>query len=130
MTQQRFILQEVVSVSKRKPSSVVDRLRDFLKTFEKATKCLQNPLLKHKIEIGSTESKDNLFGRYYNDIIENPNRQKCLSFRFENNNSCVFSIKKFELQGNHFFLTETANLNHRQIHHLYKNDITLKTSVK
>ena len=58
---------------------------------------------------------------YYNDIIEHPNRQIRLSFRFGNNNSCVFSIKKFELHGNQFFLSEIVNLNYRKIHHLYKN---------
>ena len=66
-------------------------------------------------------SKDNLFAHYYNDIIENPNRQIRLSFRFGNNISCVFSLKKFKLHGNQIILTEMVNLNHRQIHHLHKN---------
>ena len=71
-----------------------------------------------KVEIGSTKSKDNLFAHYYNDIIEHPNRQFPLSFRFGNNNSCVISIKKFELHGNQFILTEIVNLNYREVHHL------------
>ena len=110
--QQRYILQEEANISKRELTFLVDSLRDFLKTFDHASKCIQIPLSKHKVEIGSTKSEDNLFVHYYNDIIEHSNRQIRLSFRFGNNSSCVFSIKKFEVPG---------NLNHREIHHLYKN---------
>ena len=120
-TQQRYILQEELNISKRELTCLVDILRDFLKTFDKASKCIHIPLPKPKVEIGSTKAKDNLFAYYYNDIIEHPTRQIRLSFRFGNNNSCVFSLKKFELHGNQFILTEIVNLNHREIHHLYKN---------
>ena len=120
-TQQRYTLQEEVNISKRELTCLVDNLRDFLKTFEQASKCIQIPLPKPKVEIGSTKSKDNLFAHHYNDIIEHPNRQIRLSFRFGNNTSCVFSLKMFELHGNQFILTEIVNLNHREIHHLYKN---------
>ena len=120
-TQQRYILQEEVNISKRELTRLVENLRDFLKTFHQASKCIQIPLPKPKVEIGSTKSKDNLFAHNYNDIIEHPNRQIRLSFRFGNNNSCVFFLKKIELHGNQFILTEIVNLNHREIHHLYKN---------
>ena len=120
-TQQRYILQEEVNISKRELTCLVDNLRDFLKTFDQASKCIQIPLPKPKVEIGSTKSKDNLFVHHYNDIIEHTNREIRLSFRFGNNNSCVFSLKKFELHGNQFILTEIVNLNHREIHHLYEN---------
>ena len=120
-TQQRYILQEELNISKRELTCLVDNLRDFLKTFDQASQCIQIPLLKSKVEIGSTKSKDNLFAHHYNDIIQHPNRQIRSSFRIGNNNFCVFSLKKFELYGNQFFLTEIVNLNHREIHHLYKN---------
>ena len=97
---------------------MVDSLRDFLKTFDQASNCIHVPLPKPKFEIGSTKSKDLLFAKYYNDIIEHARRQIRLSFRFGNNNSCVFSIKKFELHGNQFNLTELLNLYHREIQHL------------
>ena len=119
-TQQRYILQEEVNISKRELTCSVDNLRVFLKTFDQGSNCLQIPLPKPKVEIGSTKSKDNLFAHHYNDIIEHLNRQIRLSFQFENNN-CVFSLKKFELHGNQFILTEIVNLNNREIHHLYKN---------
>ena len=120
-TQQRYILQEEVIISKRELTCLVDNLRDFIKTFDQASKSIQIPLPKAKAEIGSTKSKDNLFARYYNDILEHSDRKIRLSFRFGNNISCVFSLKKFQLHGNQFILTEIVNLNHREIHHLYKN---------
>ena len=120
-TQQRYMLQEEVNISKRELTSAVHSLRIFLKTFDHASKCIQIPLPKPNFEIGSTKSKDNLFAHYYNDIIEHPNRQIRLSFRFGNNNSCFFSITKFQLLGNQIILTGIGNLNHRDIHHLYKN---------
>ena len=120
-TQQRYILQEKVNISKRELTCLVDNLRDFLKTFDQASKCIQLPLPKPKVEIVPTKSNNNLFVHHYNDIIEHRNRQIRLSFRFGNNNSCVFSLKKFELHGNQFILTEIVNFKHREIHHLYKN---------
>ena len=120
-TQQRFILQEEVIISKRKLTSLADSLRDFLKTFDHDSKCIQIPQLNPKTEIASTTSKDNRFAHYYNDIIEHPNRQFRLSFRFASNTSCVFSIKKFALHSDQLILTEIVNLNHYGVHYLYKN---------
>ena len=122
-TQQRYILQEEVNISKRELTCLVDNLRDFLKSFGQAGKCIQVPLPKPKAEIGSTKSKDNIFAQYYNDIIEHPNRQIRLSFWFGNNNSCVFYLRKSGLHGIQFILTEFVNINHREIHHLYKKPI-------
>ena len=67
-TQQRYILQEEVNISKKELTCLLDNLRDFLKTFDQASKCLQIPLPKPKVEIGSTKSKDNVFVHHYNDI--------------------------------------------------------------
>ena len=130
-TQQRYILQEEVNISKRELTCLVDNLRDCLKIFDQASKCIQILPPKPKVEIGPTKSKDNFFALHYNDIIERPIRQIRLSFRFQNNISCGFSIKKFELHGNQFILTEIVNLNHREIHSIStRTDITLQTSVK
>ena len=129
-TLQGYILQEEVNISKRELTCLVDSLRDFLENFDQASKCIEIPLPKPKVEIGSTKSKDNLFAHYCNDIIEHPNRQNRLSFRFGNTNSCLLSIKKIELHGNHFFLTEIVNLNYREIHHLYKNRFYVANNCK
>ena len=120
-TRQRYILQQEVNISKRELISLVDSLRDFLQTFDNASKCIQISLTKPKVEIGSTNSKDNRFAHYYNDVVEHPNRQISLSFRFGINTSCVFSIKKSELHGNQFIITETVKFIHPEFHHLYKN---------
>ena len=55
---------EEVHISKRELASLVDSLRDFLKTFDHASKCLQIPLKKPKVETGSTKSKDTFFAHY------------------------------------------------------------------
>ena len=110
-----------MNISKRELTCLVDNLRDFLKTFDQASNCIQIPLLKRKVEIGSTKSKDNLFAHYHNDILKHPIRQVRLSFWFGNNNSCVFSLKKFELHDNQYILTKNVNLNHCESHHIYKN---------
>ena len=101
-----------MSISERELTSLVDSQLDFLKAFDHASKEIHIPQTVPKIEIGSTKSKDNLFAHFYNDMIEHPKRQIRLSFWFGNNNSCVFSIKKFELHGNQFIVTEIVNLSH------------------
>ena len=72
-SEQLYILQEGVNISERELTCLVNSLRDFLKTFDQASKCRQIPLPKLKVEIESTKSKDNLFAHYFNDIIEHPN---------------------------------------------------------
>ena len=119
--EQRFILKEEVSISKNEIESLLDSLGEFLKAFDQANKVSQIPLPKPKFEIGFTKAKDKLFSHCYKDIVEHLNRQIRLSFRFEKNNNCVFSIKKFEHYGNQFILTEVVNLGYREIKHLYKN---------
>ena len=97
----------------------MDSLCDFLEFFNKAGKCLQIPFPKPKIESGSTKSKNNLFARYYNDIIEHSKRQ--ILYRSDLKTTVpVFFIEKFELPGNQFILTEVVNLKHCEFHHLHK----------
>ena len=119
--QQRFILNEEVSISKKENESLLDSLSDFLKAFDQAKKVSQIPLPKRKFEIGFTKAKDELFSHCYKDKVEPLNRQIRRSFRFEKNKTCVFSIKKFEHYDDEFILTEVVNLGYREIKHLYKN---------
>ena len=119
--QQRFILKEEVSISKKENESLFDSLGDILKGFERANKVSQIPLPEPKFEIGFTKAKDELLSNFYKDIIGNLNREIRLSFRFEKNKTCVFYIKKFEQYGDQFILTEVVNLSYREIKHLYKN---------
>ena len=69
---------------------MVDSLRDFLKTPDQASKCLQTPLLKPKTEIEATKSNNKLFTQYYINVAEHPNKQVCFSFRLKNYKSCSF----------------------------------------
>ena len=82
-----------MNISKKELSSVVDSWRDFHKKFDKASKCLQIPLPTPRIENETTKAKDNLLARYYSDVLEHPNRQIRLSFRFENNIFCVLETQ-------------------------------------
>ena len=118
--QQRFILKEEVNISKNEFEFLLDSLGEFLKAFDQANKVSQIPLPKPKFEIGFTKAKDELFSHCYKDIVEHLNRQIRISFRFEKNKTCVFSIKKIELYGDQFILTEVVNLGYREIKHLYK----------
>ena len=94
--QQRFILEEEVSISKKEIESLLDSLGEFLKASDQANKVTQIPLPKPKFEIGFTKPKDELFSHCYKDIVEHLNRQIRLLFRFEKNKTQVFCIKKFE----------------------------------
>ena len=68
--QQRFILKEEVSISKKEIESLLDSLGEFLKAFDQANKVSQIPLPKPKFEIGFTKPKDELFSHFYKDIVE------------------------------------------------------------
>ena len=59
--QQRFILKEEVSISKKEIESVLDILGELLKAFDQLNKVSQIPLPKPKFEIGFTKAKDELF---------------------------------------------------------------------
>ena len=91
--QKRFVLKEEVSISKNEIESLLDSLGEFLKAFDQANKVSQIQLPKPKFEIGFTKAKDELFSHCYKDIAEHLNRQIRISFRYEKNNTCVFSIK-------------------------------------
>ena len=80
--QQRFILKEEVSISKKEIESLLDSFGD-PKASDQANKKSQIPLPKPKIEIGFTKTKDELFSHCYKDIVEHLNRKIRLSFRFE-----------------------------------------------
>ena len=73
--QQRLILKEEVSISKKKNESPLDSLVELLKVFEPGNKVSQIPLPKPKIEIGFTRAKDELFSHCCKDIAEHLKRQ-------------------------------------------------------
>ena len=116
--QQRFVLKEEVSISRKEIEPLLDNLGNVLKVFIQANKLSQVKLPKPKFEIGFTKAKDELFSHCYKDIVVHLNRQFGLSFRFEKNKTCVFSIKKFEPYADQFIFTEVVKLGYREIKHL------------
>ena len=67
--QQRFILREEVSISKKEIESLLDSLGEVLEAFDRPNKVSQIPLPEPKFEIGFTTAKDELFSHCYKDIV-------------------------------------------------------------
>ena len=120
--QQRFILEEEVSVLFKELAAILNTLRRFLKQYDKTVKFpALYPLPKPKQEIGFTFFKDELFAEYFQDIKKHCNRQIRLSVRFEREKECCFSIKKFQIVGEQNVLRENISLRHCEVHSFYKN---------
>ena len=120
--QQRFILEEEVSVSLEELAAILNTLRQSLKQYDKTVKYSALYLLpKPKQEIAFTLFKDELSTNYFQDIKEHCNRQICLSFHFERNKKFCFSIEKFRIVGEQNVLTEIIYLRHCEVHSFYKN---------
>ena len=123
--QQRFLLEEEISVTKKELRSILDQLRDLLLEFDKIS-CLQtHPLPKPKKESGFTLAQDELFSHHYRDIQEQTKTKLRLSFRIERHD-CCFQIKKFQKFGENYLLTQYINLRHCEIYDLYKNCCYIK----
>ena len=119
--QQRFFLDEEISITKKELAATLNRLRHFLKQYNHARKATLYPLPKPLQEIGFTLWKDELFSHYYLDIKEHTDRHLRLPFRFEKDKNCCFPLKKFLNRGNQFVLTEIVNLSHNELYELYKD---------
>ena len=92
--QQRFILNEEISISKQEIESLLDSLGEFRKAFDQANKVSQIPLPKPQFETEFTKTKDELFSHCYKDIVEHLNRQIRLAFQFEKKQDlCLFHQK-------------------------------------
>ena len=69
MTQPRYTLQEKLIFPKIIFGSLVNSLRDFVKRFDEAIKCLLIPLPETKSVIVSTMSKNNFIAHNDKDIL-------------------------------------------------------------
>ena len=128
-TQQRYILQEEVKISKREFTCLVDNLRVFLKTFDQASKYIQI-LAKPKVEIGSAKSKDNLFAHYYNDIIEHKKDRVVYHSDLGTTILAFFPSKSLSYTASNLFLQKLSALIIVKITISTRTDITLQTIVK
>ena len=97
--QQRFFLDEEISITKKELAATPNRLRHFLKQYNHARKATLYPLPKLLQEIGFTLWMDELFSHYYLDVKEHNDRHLRLSFRFEKDKNCCFSLKKISIWG-------------------------------
>ncbi len=111
-----------MSVSLKELAALLNNLRQFLKQYDKTVKFpALYPLPKPKQEIGFTLFKDELFAEYFQDIKKHCNRQIRLSFHFERNKECCFSIKKFKIVSEQNVLTEIINQRNCEVYRLNKN---------
>ena len=119
--QQRFILEEEVSVSLKELAAFLNTLRQFLKQYDKVvTFPALHPLPKPTQEIGFTLFQNELFAYYFPDIKEHCNRQIRLDFRFQCNKECCLFIKKLKIVGERNVLTEIINLRHCGVYRFYE----------
>ena len=102
---------------------------EFLKAFDQANKVSQIPLTKPKVEIGFTKAKDELFSHCYKDIAEHLRRQIRLTFRFEKNKTCVFSIKILNITVINSFLQKLSTWVTAKSNISTRIDFLLPTSV-
>ena len=111
-----------MSASLKELAVSLNTLRQFLKQYDKTVEFpASHPSPKPKEEIRFTLFEYELFAYYFKDIKGHCNRQIRLHFRFERNNECCFSIKKFLIVGEQNVLTEIINLRHCEVHSFYKN---------
>ena len=109
--QQRFNPEEEVSVLLKELAAFWITLRQFLKQYDIAVKSpALHSLPKQKQENGFTLFEDDLFAHYFQDINEP------LSFRFQRNKECFFSIKQFQIVGEQNVLTEIIKLPHCEVY--------------
>ena len=79
--QERFILEEEVSVSLKELAAILNTLRQFLKNYDEAVKFTAvRPLPNPKQEIEFTLFKDEIFAQFFQDNKEHFNNQIRFSF--------------------------------------------------
>ena len=128
--QQRFILEEEVSVSEEELAAILNTLGQSLKQYDKTVKFPALYLLpKPKREIGFTLFKDELCTNYFQHIKEHCKRQIRLSFRFERNKEFCFSTEKFRIVGEQNVLTEIIYLRHCEVHSFKKKSLLYRLKV-
>ena len=129
-TQQRYILQKEMNISKTELICLANSLRDFLKSFDHATKHIQSPLPNPKVGIGFTKSKGNLFAQYYNDIINIHIDKFDYRSDLETTNLAYFQSKCLNYTAINLFLQKLLNLTIAKFTIYTRPDITLQTNVK
>ena len=118
-----------MNISLRELSFFVESLRDFLKTFDKMSECLQLPLPKDKNETGYTKSKGNLFVYHYNSF----NMQiEFFVYRsvFKTTILAFFPSKNLYLKVIRLYVQNLSTFTVATMNTSTKSDLRLQTSVK
>ena len=110
----------MVNISKRELTCLIDSLRDFAEPLITLASVYRYPYRRPKLRL-DLQSQKTIFLPITKTMSLNTQIDKIVYHSdLETTISCVFSLKKFELHCNQFIPTEIINLNHREIHHLYK----------
>ena len=129
-TQQRYILQEEVKISKRELTCLVDSLRDFLKTFYQDSKRIQIPLPKPKLRL-NLQSQKTIFLLITIAISLNIQIDKFVyRSALETTILAYFPSKSWIYTAINLFLQKLSTLTIAKFTISTKTDFTLRTSVK
>ena len=119
-----------MNISKRENTCLIDNLRDFLKIFDQASKCIQIPLPKPKVKVGSTKSTKNLVAHYYNEILNIQIDKFVYHSDMETTIPAYFPIKTLNYTAIKLFLQKLSTLTNVKFTISTRTDITLQTIVK
>ena len=121
-TQQRYILQEEVNISQKRTHLFGRQSARFSqKLLIKLASAYRFPYRSPKLRL-DLQSQKTISLHITITISLNIQIDKFVYHSdLETTILAYFPLKKFEIHGNQFILTEIVNLNHREYHHLYKN---------
>ena len=119
-----------MNISNRELTCLVDSLRDFLKTFDKASKCIQIPLPKPNVEIGSKSQKTISLLITITISLNIPIDKFVYHSDLETTILAYFPSKSLNYTAINFFLQNLSTLTIVKFTISARTDITLQTSVK
>ena len=129
-TQQRYILQEEVNISKRELTCLVDSMRDSLEIFDQASKCIQIPQPKSKLRL-DLQSQQTISLLISITISLNTQIDKFVYHSdLETTILAYFRSKKLNYTAIYLFLQKLSTLTIVNFTISTRTNITLQTSVK
>ena len=108
---------------------MVESLRTFLKAFDQVRKCLQSPVQKHEVEIG-TKNQPTLSLLFIVEVSLNIQLDKLVYLSDLGNIFCVFSIKILNYTVINNYIQNLSTLTNAKFTASTRTNITLQTSVE
>ena len=93
----------------------------FSKNVRRNQQFQNNCSIENQAEIRSPLTKEGSLAYCYKCFRENSTIQVRLYFSFEQNNNCVFSIRKIEIHRDQLIPAKISNINYHKIHSFYEN---------